>query len=35
MVIASIDRSRLDSLPFDDPSFASFKQHVRDIATGR
>ncbi len=34
-LIATIDRSRLDSMPLDDPLFASFKQHVRDIATGR
>lgn len=34
-LIAALDSSRLDSLPLDEPSFASFKQHVRDIAAVR
>ena len=34
-LISTIDRSQLDSLPLDDPSFASFKLHVRDLSTRR
>ena len=34
-LISAIDSSQLDLLPLDDPSFASFKAQVRDLATRR
>ena len=34
-LISTIDRSRLEPLPLDDPSFANFKAHVRDLSRRR
>jgi predicted Zn-dependent protease len=34
-LISTIDRSQLEPLPLDDPSFTNFKAHVRDLSTRR